>query len=105
MMTAAIFVRNPDEILQVGREGSHDQRRPDGLELAKGERSGGMRQGKGHRSAGWRLTGSRSSWTKIVHNRIHSVRNGFFWRSSPIVVSGPCPGTTMVSSGSAITGP
>lgn len=34
-----------------------------------------------------------------------SIRNGLLARSSPMVVSGPCPGTTMVSSGSASTGP
>jgi O-antigen/teichoic acid export membrane protein len=33
------------------------------------------------------------------------TRNGLLSRSAPIVVRGPCPGTTTVSSGSASTGP
>ena len=35
--------------------------------------------------------------------RSHFCRNGFVSRSSPIVVSGPCPGVTWVSSGRAST--
>lgn len=35
----------------------------------------------------------------------YSTRNGLLSRSAPIVVKGPCPGTTTVSSGKASTGP
>lgn len=50
----------------------------------------------------------RSVWRRelqIVGEPSHPTRKGLFSRSSPIVVSGPCPGTTTVSSGSASTGP
>src|SRR5271157_1000135 len=42
---------------------------------------------------------------KAKSDVFHPTRNGFVARSSPMVVKGPCPGTTMVSSGSASTGP
>jgi O-antigen/teichoic acid export membrane protein len=35
----------------------------------------------------------------------YPTRNGLLSRSAPIVVNGPCPGTTTVSSGNASTGP
>jgi O-antigen/teichoic acid export membrane protein len=35
----------------------------------------------------------------------YPTRNGLLSRSAPIVVNGPCPGTTTVSSGNANTGP
>jgi Na+-driven multidrug efflux pump len=50
----------------------------------------------------------RSVWRRELRQAdeaVHDTRNGLLSRSSPIVVSGPCPGTTTVSSGSASTGP
>ena len=40
----------------------------------------------------------------LAEDQAHPIRNGLVSRSSPIVVKGPCPGTTTVSSGSASTG-
>ncbi len=49
-----------------------------------------------------------SVWRRELHKRSemnYSTRNGLLSRSTPMVVNGPCPGTTTVSSGNANTGP
>jgi O-antigen/teichoic acid export membrane protein len=50
----------------------------------------------------------RSVWRRelqATRETGHPTRNGLLSRSAPIVVNGPCPGTTTVSSGNASTGP
>lgn len=50
----------------------------------------------------------RSVWRRELGRNekpVYGTKNGLLSRSSPIVVSGPCPGTTTVSSGSPSTGP
>jgi O-antigen/teichoic acid export membrane protein len=50
----------------------------------------------------------RSVWRRELHvpcETTYPIRNGLLPRSMPIVVDGPCPGTTTVSSGNASTGP
>ena len=50
----------------------------------------------------------RSVWRRqltATNGALYPTRNGLLSRSVPIVVKGPCPGTTTVSSGNASTGP
>ena len=47
-----------------------------------------------------------AAWKRLEEERLaSSPETDYSLRSSPIVVSGPCPGTTTVSSGSASTVP
>lgn len=51
------------------------------------------------------MTGEKRIATRAKSELCYSPRNGFVSRSWPMVVNGPWPGTTMVSSGNASTGP
>src|ERR1035437_1607838 len=74
-----------------------------------GEKRRARSEGRKAKSEGRRAKSeerrAKSEERRAKSELFHLARNGFVSRSSPMVVSGPCPGTTMVSSGSASTGP